>query len=151
MTRARAQPKIRLAGVMMGNEVKPEVATADFGQDGTPVVSLRQVRKVYPAAAGPKVALADITFDVARGEFACVVGPSGAGKTTLLRTMAGLAQPTSGQALFEGTPLRSVPPAIGVVFQDYGRSLYPWLSVTRNVELPLRVRGVRRAERAQRA
>jgi NitT/TauT family transport system ATP-binding protein len=91
-----------------------------------------------------------VEVDVARGEFACVVGPSGAGKTTLLRTLAGLAQPTSGAALFEGTPLRSVPPGIGVVFQDYGRSLYPWLTVARNVELPLRVRGLQRTERAQR-
>ena len=115
-----------------------------------PVISLQHVRKVYGGAAGEKVALADITFDVARGEFACVVGPSGAGKTTLLRTMAGLAQPTDGAALFEGTPLRSVPPGIGVVFQDYGRSLYPWLSVARNVELPLKVRGVPKAERAER-
>ena len=119
-------------------------------------MSLRHVRKVYASPVrsggqgGPKVALQDITFDVARGEFACVVGPSGAGKTTLLRTLAGLAQPTSGEALFEGAPLRSVPPGIGVVFQDYGRSLYPWLTVARNVDLPLRVRGVPRAERAQR-
>jgi len=128
----------------------PEATATDVEQSATPVVSLRNVRKVYASAAGPKVALQDITFDVARGEFACVVGPSGAGKTTLLRTLAGLAQPTSGAALFEGTPLRSVPPGIGVVFQDYGRSLYPWLTVARNVELPLRVRGVRRAERAQR-
>ncbi|MGH3208715.1 MAG: ABC transporter ATP-binding protein, partial [Trebonia sp.] len=135
---------------MTGNEVKREVTTADTRQDGVPVVSLRNVRKVYAGAAGPKVALQDITFDVARGEFACVVGPSGAGKTTLLRTMAGLAQPTSGEALFEGAPLRSVPPGIGVVFQDYGRSLYPWLTVTRNVDLPLRVRGVPRAQRAER-
>jgi NitT/TauT family transport system ATP-binding protein len=117
---------------------------------GPPVVSLRNVRKVYGSAADGKTALADITFDVARGEFACVVGPSGAGKTTLLRTLAGLAQPTSGVALFEGSPLRSVPPGIGVVFQDYGRSLYPWLTVARNVDLPLRVRGVPRAERAAR-
>ena len=95
---------------MTGNEVKPEVTTAEDETAGVPVVSLRQVRKVYPGAAGPKVALQDITFDVARGEFACVVGPSGAGKTTLLRILAGLAQPTSGAALFEGTPLRSVPP-----------------------------------------
>ena len=117
---------------------------------GTPVVSMRHVRKAYASAAGTRVALQDITFDVARGEFACVVGPSGAGKTTLLRTMAGLALPSSGEAMFEGAPLRSVPPAIGVVFQDYGRSLYPWLSVARNVELPLKVRGLPKAERAAR-
>ena len=115
-----------------------------------PVVSLVKVRKVYGSAAGPRTALADITFDVARGEFVCVVGPSGAGKTTLLRCLAGLMPPTSGEALFEGTPLRCVPEGIGVVFQDYSRSLFPWLTVARNVDLPLRVRGMGRAGRAAR-
>jgi NitT/TauT family transport system ATP-binding protein len=125
--------------------------TVDAGPDtATPVVSLRQVRKVFASTAGPRTALADITFEVARGEFACVVGPSGAGKTTLLRCLAGLMPPTSGEALFEGAPLRSVPDGIGVVFQDYGRSLFPWLTVARNVDLPLRVRGVQRAARADR-
>jgi NitT/TauT family transport system ATP-binding protein len=114
-----------------------------------PVVSLRQVRKVY-GGSRPRVALEDITFDVARGEFLCVVGPSGAGKTTLLRCLAGLMPPTSGEALFEGVPLRTVPAGVGVVFQDYSRSLYPWLTVSRNVELPLKVRGVRRAARSAR-
>jgi NitT/TauT family transport system ATP-binding protein len=133
----------------------PEVTPgATDSATSEPVISLRNVRKVYggtgASAGGAKVALADITFDVARGDFACVVGPSGAGKTTLLRVMAGLTQPTSGAALFEGVPLRSVPPAIGVVFQDYGRSLFPWLSVARNVELPLRVRGVQKRERTER-
>ena len=116
----------------------------------TPVMSMRHVRKVYGSTAGPRTALQDISFDVARGEFVCVVGPSGAGKTTLLRCLAGLIPPTSGEALFEGIPLRSVPEGIGVVFQDYSRSLFPWLTVTRNIELPLRVRGLRRAERASR-
>jgi NitT/TauT family transport system ATP-binding protein len=138
---------------MKGNDTEPEVAPAGIGDAGTPVVSLRHVRKEYAgpgASAARRVALADITFDVARGEFACVVGPSGAGKTTLLRCLAGLMPPTSGEAFFEGAPLRSVPEGIGVVFQDYGRSLFPWLTVTRNIELPLRVRGVGRAERASR-
>ena len=125
--------------------------TVDAGPDtATPVVSLRNVRKEYAGTAEPRVALADITFDVARGEFACVVGPSGAGKTTLLRCLAGLMPPTSGEALFEGAPLRSVPDGIGVVFQDYGRSLFPWLTVARNVDLPLRVHGMQRAARAER-
>jgi NitT/TauT family transport system ATP-binding protein len=130
-----------------------EPATTPGGVTGgtdVPVVSLRHVRKVYASAAGPRTALADITFDVARGEFACVVGPSGAGKTTLLRCLAGLTPPTSGEALFEGAPLRSVPAGIGVVFQDYGRSLFPWLTVARNIDLPLRARGAGRAERAER-
>jgi NitT/TauT family transport system ATP-binding protein len=131
------------------SETTPGAAAAD-DLVAAPVISLRAVRKVYAGATGAKAALQDITFDVRRGEFACVVGPSGAGKTTLLRCLAGLMPPTSGDALFEGAPLRSVPQGIGVVFQDYGRSLYPWLSVERNVDLPLRVRGVRRAARADR-
>ena len=116
----------------------------------TPVVSLRHIRKVYPSKTGERLALADITFDVARGEFACVVGPSGAGKTTLLRCLAGLMPPTSGEAMFEGTPLRRVPDQVGVVFQDYSRSLFPWLTVSRNIALPLKVRGISKAARAER-
>jgi NitT/TauT family transport system ATP-binding protein len=116
-----------------------------------PVVALRSVRKAYPLrGGGQRLALADVTFDVARGEFACVVGPSGAGKTTLLRCLAGLAMPTSGTVEFEGTPLRQVPAGVGVVFQDYGRSLFPWLTVRGNVDLALKARGVALAARPDR-
>jgi NitT/TauT family transport system ATP-binding protein len=126
--------------------------TEPLTASGAPaVVSLRSVRKAFAAKGAERVALADISFDVMRGEFVCVVGPSGAGKTTLLRCMAGLAAPTSGQALFEGTALRRVPEQVGVVFQDYSRSLYPWLTVNRNIALPLKARGVGRTAREQRA
>jgi NitT/TauT family transport system ATP-binding protein len=129
----------------------PATGPATGTVPGTAVVSLRSVRKAYRiSGAEERLALADITFDVARGEFVCVVGPSGAGKTTLLRCLAGLMPPTSGEALFEGRPLRRVPEQVGVVFQDYSRSLYPWLTVSRNVALPLKVRGVDRAGREQR-
>ena len=129
---------------------RPAAAPAPAGS-GQAILSLRSVRKAYPVSgAEERLALADISFDVARGEFVCVVGPSGAGKTTLLRCLAGLAQPTSGEALFEDAPLRRVPQQVGVVFQDYSRSLYPWLTVSRNVALPLKVRGVDRAARARR-
>jgi NitT/TauT family transport system ATP-binding protein len=124
----------------------------------TPVVSLRHLRKAYPAAGtgrargdgADRLALADVTFDVARGEFVCVVGPSGSGKTTLLRCLAGLMPPSSGEALFEGAPLRGVPDQVGVVFQDYSRSLFPWLTVSGNIALPLKVRGIGKAARADR-
>jgi NitT/TauT family transport system ATP-binding protein len=137
------------------SQVSGQPGAVRAGQQGgagpVPVVSLRSVRKTFRAAgAQERVALADISFDVARGEFVCVVGPSGAGKTTLLRCMAGLAAPTSGQVLFEGAPLRRVPEQVGVVFQDYSRSLYPWLTVNRNIALPLRARKVTRATRARR-
>jgi NitT/TauT family transport system ATP-binding protein len=114
-------------------------------------MALQSVRKAYPVGGGQEhLALAGVSFDVARGEFVCVVGPSGAGKTTLLRTMAGLAVPTSGEVLFEGALLRRVPDQVGVVFQDYSRSLYPWLTVNRNIALPLKVRGMSRSARAAR-
>ncbi|HEY7486649.1 MAG TPA: ABC transporter ATP-binding protein [Streptosporangiaceae bacterium] len=114
------------------------------------VLSVRSLRKAYQVGGAERVAVADVSFDVLRGEFVCVVGPSGAGKTTLLRCMSGLATPTSGEALFEGQALRRVPEQVGVVFQDYGRSLYPWLTVGRNIALPLKVRGVDKPTRTTR-
>ncbi|HEX5497173.1 MAG TPA: ABC transporter ATP-binding protein [Mycobacteriales bacterium] len=136
-----------------GNSGTPDIpanpGTAEAA--GAPVLSVRGLRKVYPLGGRTeRVAVADVSFEVARGEFVCVVGPSGAGKTTLLRCMSGLLTPTAGQALVEGQPLRRVPAQVGVVFQDYGRSLYPWLTVNRNVALPLKVRGMDRADRAER-
>jgi NitT/TauT family transport system ATP-binding protein len=120
------------------------------GQTGVPVLSVHSLRKAYHVNGVERVAVADVTFDVRRREFVCVVGPSGAGKTTLLRCLAGLVPPTSGEARFEGEVLRRVPEQVGVVFQDYGRSLYPWLTVGRNIALPLKVRSVDKATRTAR-
>jgi NitT/TauT family transport system ATP-binding protein len=74
---------------------------------------------------------------VANGELVTIVGPSGCGKSTLLRCVAGLLSPTSGQVVLNGIPVTRVPDRLAVVFQDYSRSLYPWLSVAANVALPL--------------
>ena len=95
-------------------------------------------------------ALGGITFGVGRGEFVAVVGPSGAGKTTLLRCLAGLLHPTAGEVVFEGRRVDSVPADLTLVFQDYRRSLYPWLRVADNVEFPIKNAGVPKAERAER-
>jgi NitT/TauT family transport system ATP-binding protein len=112
-----------------------------------PVLSVRGLGHEYPIRTGaPKVAVQDVSFDVARGEFMCVVGPSGAGKTTLLRCLAGLTPPTRGEVLLDGRSLRGASERVGVVFQDYSRSLFPWMSVERNIALPLRVRRVRAVE-----
>jgi NitT/TauT family transport system ATP-binding protein len=96
---------------------------------------------------GSHLAIQDISFQVADGELVTVVGPSGCGKSTLLRCVAGLQQPTAGQVVLNGTAVAGVPDRLGVVFQDYSRSLYPWLSVTDNVALPLRRTMRRRHER----
>ena len=116
-----------------------------------PVLSVRNLAKAYNVGKpDERPAIADVAFDVAKGEFVCVVGPSGAGKTTLLRCLSGLLAPTSGEVRFEGTPLRTVPDRLSVVFQDYSRSLFPWLTVDRNVAVPLKVAGVPKPERAAR-
>ena len=66
------------------------------------------------------------------------MGPSGCGKSTLLRCIAGLIPPTSGRVVLRGVPVHDVPDGLAVVLQDYGRSLFPWLSVRDNVAMPLR-------------
>jgi NitT/TauT family transport system ATP-binding protein len=116
-----------------------------------PVLSVRKLRKAYNVGkSNEKLAIDEVTFDVAKGEFVCVVGPSGAGKTTLLRCLSGLLSPTSGEVRFEGTPLQAVPSRLSVVFQDYSRSLLPWLTVNKNVAVPLKVAGVAKAQREAR-
>jgi NitT/TauT family transport system ATP-binding protein len=121
------------------------------GEGGEPVLSVRTLAKAYNAGKpDEKLAIAEVSFDVAKGEFVCVVGPSGAGKTTLLRCLSGLLGPTSGEVRFEGTPLRTVPDRLSVVFQDYSRSLFPWLTVNRNVAVPLKVAGVGKQQREAR-
>jgi NitT/TauT family transport system ATP-binding protein len=89
--------------------------------------------------------LHNISFELAAGEFVCLVGPSGCGKTTLLRIAAGLLKPSAGQALFNGEPISAPRPEIGILFQQ--PNLLPYLSTRANVELPLALRGVSRAAR----
>ncbi|WP_214407493.1 ABC transporter ATP-binding protein [Pseudonocardia lacus] len=111
------------------------------------LLQVRHLRHDYRGAA----AVDELTFAVGAGELVCITGPSGCGKSTLLRAVAGLVEPTAGEVRLHGDPVRAVPDELSFVFQDYGRSLFPWLSVRRNVELPLRWRSVGRAERAERA
>lgn len=94
----------------------------------------------------------DVSLELAPREFVSIVGPSGAGKTTLLRAASGLRPPTRGQVCFDGTPLADVVPGISVVFQEYNKSLFPWLSVGRNVAMGARhLPGERRAQEVEQA
>jgi NitT/TauT family transport system ATP-binding protein len=111
------------------------------------LLRVRALRKVYGSGGGATEAVRDLTFDTRSGEMLCIVGPSGAGKTTLLRCIAGLLPPTSGEVVLQDRPVAGPPEGMAVVFQDYARSLFPWLTVAQNVELPLREKGVPRAER----
>jgi NitT/TauT family transport system ATP-binding protein len=114
-------------------------------------MSLLEVRELCHVFPGGHRAIAELSFTVDAGELVCVVGPSGCGKSTLLRAVGGLISPTSGEVRLYGDPVRGVPAELAVVFQDYSRSLFPWLSTRRNVEFPLRWRGLDRAERRERA
>jgi NitT/TauT family transport system ATP-binding protein len=106
-----------------------------------PILAVRGLGKTYRVPTGQRVVFESIDLDVSRGELVCVVGPSGAGKTTLLRCMSGLLAPSTGQVLLAGEPIVRPPQRLAVVFQDYSRSLLPWLSVEANVILPLRGKG----------
>jgi NitT/TauT family transport system ATP-binding protein len=113
------------------------------------LLSVVGLRKVYEAANGPVEAIRDLTFEIREHEFVCLVGPSGAGKTTLLRCVAGLLAPTSGGIALGGKPVSGPAKDMAVVFQEYGRSLFPWMTVRDNIELPLRNQGKAKSERAK--
>ncbi|MEU4805929.1 ABC transporter ATP-binding protein [Actinosynnema sp. NPDC023587] len=116
----------------------------------TAMLSVADLGHTYQAKDGAHTAIADLSFTVGPGELVCVVGPSGCGKSTLLRTISGLIRPTKGEISLHGNAVLGVPDDLAVVFQDYSRSLFPWLSVQKNVEFPLK-RSLGRAARRARA
>jgi NitT/TauT family transport system ATP-binding protein len=114
------------------------------------ILSVREIGRTYVSRKGERnEAIRSISFDVREKELVCIVGPSGAGKTTLLRCLGGLMAPTVGSAQFEGRDVAGSPDGIAIVFQDYSRSLFPWLSVAGNIGLPLRAKGMPRAQRRE--
>jgi len=117
------------------------------------VLRLLDVAKAFPAGRGrpPAVVFRDITLEIARGEFWCILGPSGCGKSTLLTLIAGFEQPTSGQILLEDRVVTGPGKDRAVVFQDFNAALLPWLTARENVEFGLRVQGIPRATRAEAA
>jgi NitT/TauT family transport system ATP-binding protein len=107
-----------------------------------PIVRFASVSKRF--GDGPTV-LAGLTFTVNQGDFVTFIGPSGCGKSTILRLIAGLSPVTEGELTVDGLPPEVAAPEQAFVFQD--ATLLPWLTVQRNVALPLRLRGVPLAER----
>jgi NitT/TauT family transport system ATP-binding protein len=110
------------------------------------MLQVENLNKVYQEGT-PRAfeAVAEVSFTVAERELVCVVGPSGAGKTTLLKCLSGLLPPTSGRVMLDGQTVGEPPDAMALVFQDYSRSLYPWMTVQQNVAFPLKHRKLGRA------
>ncbi len=122
------------------NAPVPEVAARFDRIKQRPVVlNVDHLGKVFSGGDGQVTALQDICFQVHRREFICVIGPSGCGKSTLIRILAGLDYPTSGQLLLDGEPVSGPSPDRGMVFQGY--TLFPWLTVKKNVMFGLRMKG----------
>ncbi|MGE5225296.1 MAG: ABC transporter ATP-binding protein [Planctomycetaceae bacterium] len=118
-------------------EAVPKLAVRDLS-----IVRRRANGEAFTAAAG-------VTFDVASGEFVCLLGPSGCGKTSILHVLAGLDTPSGGEALVDGRPIAGPGPDRAVLFQE--PALFPWLSVRANVELALELVGMPQGERRSRA
>jgi len=95
------------------------------------ILEVKNLGKRFASAQGETEALRNINFKVHRREFVCVIGPSGCGKSTLIRILAGLASHSTGDVLLDGKPVTGPGRDRGMVFQGY--SLFPWLTVKRNV------------------
>ncbi len=116
---------------------------------GRSMLDVRGLKKVYEGSGRRVEAVRDLTFTVEAGELVCLVGPSGCGKTTLLKCMGGLLTPTDGEVHLGGRKVSGPPPGMAFVFQEYGRSLFPWMRVAENVELPLKQKNLSRARRRE--
>lgn len=113
------------------------------------LVQLSGVGKTYGRGERETEALANINLTIRTGELVALLGPSGCGKSTLLRMIAGLIEPTEGEILYRGKPLRGVNPYTTIVFQAF--ALFPWLTVQENVEAVLKPLGLTPLERTKRA
>jgi len=112
-------------------------------------LSLNGVYKAYYSdrrMTEARVVLDDININIEEGEFVSIIGPSGCGKTTVLNLLAGFEKPTKGTVLYNGKEITGPSPERGVVFQEY--SLFPWMSVQKNIELALECNNVPEKERS---
>jgi len=102
-------------------------------------LQVKNLQKEFDSSHGKVTALNNINFETYKREFVCVIGPSGCGKSTLIRILAGLETPTSGEVLLDGKKVNGPGPDRGMVFQGY--TLFPWLSVKKNVMFGLEMAG----------
>ncbi|MGO1973553.1 MAG: ABC transporter ATP-binding protein [Propionibacteriaceae bacterium] len=115
----------------------------------TAKISIQDVRKTFQLKNEEFVALDRVNLDIADNEFVTVVGPSGCGKSTLMNILGGLETVSGGCAIVDDLAVSAPGPDRGVIFQQY--ALFPWLTVRKNVEFGLKVAGVSKGDRAERA
>jgi NitT/TauT family transport system ATP-binding protein len=113
------------------------------------LLELNHVQQIYTSGVRKFTAVQDVNLKLQEGEFVALLGPSGCGKSTLLRILTGLQKPSEGQILYRGKALKGVNPYATIVFQTF--ALFPWLTVSQNVELALKARDVAPNLRAPRA
>jgi len=112
---------------------------SDTGPE-TPLCEIRGVSHMfYPPGKPPLRVLQEVSLDVRPNEVVALLGPSGCGKSTILRILAGLIRPTSGEILYHGAPLEGLNPGAAMVFQSF--ALFPWMTVTENIEAVLTAAG----------
>ena len=112
-------------------------------------ITARDISMTFATRRGALHALDGVTLEIPDAHFTCLVGASGCGKSTLLNIMAGLVEPTAGDVLVDGHPIDGPGADRGMVFQSY--TLYPWMTVRRNIEFGPKLKGVGRAERGDQA
>ena len=112
-------------------------------------LQITNLHKNFKTKEGSLVVLKDINMTIQRGEFICVVGASGSGKSTLLRQIAGLDAPTAGEVKIDGVRVTGPGPDRGMVFQHY--TLFPWMNVQENTEFGLKLQGLPKKERREKA
>ncbi|GLW06421.1 ABC transporter [Microtetraspora sp. NBRC 13810] len=110
------------------------------------MLEVSRLRKVYGADPQAAPAIEEVSFEVADREFLCILGSSGCGKSTLLKCLSGLIPASSGEIRLNGEPVTGPPEDMAFVFQDYSRSLLPWMTVAGNVSFPLRYKGLSKRE-----
>jgi NitT/TauT family transport system ATP-binding protein len=113
------------------------------------IIELDRITKTYRSKGKSVLALKNVTLPVESGSFTTIVGPSGCGKSTLLKIIAGISLPFQGRLNYKGRKITSVNTDVGFVTQD--SNLFPWLTLSENVELALKIRGVSKEWRAQAA
>jgi len=113
------------------------MTTATDPTDSDVILEASGIGHTYGSGDTAYQAINDLSFSISTGELISIVGPSGAGKTTLLRILAGLLAPSRGSISLLGERVTGVPDGMAMVFQDYSRSLLPWLRVEKNVLFPL--------------